>query len=231
MQCVILAAGKGTRLRPLTETRPKSLVLVSGKPILRHILERLPDQIVDVFIVVGYRGDQIVAEIGDEAFGRHIHYVWQEEQLGTAHALGLCKGHLNGKFLLLNADDIYDKRSLEDLVSLPLGLLAEKHEHPERFGVLTLNEDGTLCDIIEKPKEPPTNLVATGAMVLDPDIFKYKAEPHANGEYFIPVLLTQLAKDRPVFVRSATMWVTVNMLEDVTNAEAALQKENISAME
>jgi len=228
MQCVILAAGKGTRLRPLTQKRPKSLILVNGKPILQHILERLPKDVSEVFIVVGYKGDHIVKKIGEDASGRRIHYIWQKKQLGTAHALGLCREYLNGKFLLLNADDIYDKDSLERLIQYELGLIAKEHEHPEWFGVLSTNEDGTLCDIAEKPKNPPTNLIATGAMVLDPQIFTYTAEPHENGEYFIPVLLTQLAKDRPVHILPATMWVTVNTPEDIVRAEEALRKENNS---
>ena len=76
MQCVILAAGKGERMRPLTNDRPKPLVLVLGRPLLEHIIEALPAAIDEIILVVGYRGEQIQKHFGTEYGGRRVHYVW-----------------------------------------------------------------------------------------------------------------------------------------------------------
>lgn len=222
MQCVILAAGRGTRLRPLTEDRPKPLVDIAGKPLLFHILERLPDEITEVIIVVGYKGEQIVQSVGARFGGKVVRYIWQEEQRGTAHALGLCRECLRGKFLLLNADDVYDTESLRTLIKKDLALLAHEHEHPEWFGVIVQNADGTLGDIIEKPRIPPSRLVSTGAMVLDERLFEYEPKRHESGEYFIPTQLAQLAKAFPVDIVPVKTWVAVGRPEDVYKAEKIL---------
>jgi NDP-sugar pyrophosphorylase family protein len=91
MQCVILAAGKGTRLRPLTDTIPKPLVKVAGRPLLDHIVEALPSSVNELIIVTGYLEEQIHTHCGKSFHGRKVTYVHQEEQKGTAHALWLCK--------------------------------------------------------------------------------------------------------------------------------------------
>jgi dTDP-glucose pyrophosphorylase len=112
MQCVILAAGKGTRLRPLTDNCPKPLVKVAGKPLLDHIVEALPTAVDELIIVVGYLGGMIEDYCGKEFHGRKVTYITQEEQKGTAHALWLCKDLIKGRFLFLFADDLHGKEDL-----------------------------------------------------------------------------------------------------------------------
>src|SRR4051812_10320077 len=107
MQCVILAAGEGKRMRPLTETMPKPLVPVLGKPIIEYVLEALPQEVNEVFIITGYKGDMVRAHLGESHDGRPIRYIHQETPSGTAHALALARPHLNGRFLVLVADDIH----------------------------------------------------------------------------------------------------------------------------
>src|SRR5262245_18769194 len=109
MQCVILAAGKGTRLRPLTENTPKPLVKVAGKTLLDHIVESIPSSVDELIIVTGYLGHMIQEHCGQEFHGRKVKYVTQEEQNGTAKALWLCKDLIKGRFLFLFADDIHGK--------------------------------------------------------------------------------------------------------------------------
>jgi len=112
-QAVILAAGKGTRMLPLTETRPKPMQEVSGKNLIEWKLAALPEAIRDVVIVVGYQGEQIREFFGDMWHGRSIRYVVQEKLNGTAGALWSARNLLHGRFLVLMGDDLYAK---EDIV-------------------------------------------------------------------------------------------------------------------
>ena len=136
MQCVILAAGKGTRLRPLTENTPKPLVEVAGKPLLDHIIEALPTAVDELIIVTGYLGDKIKAYYGTEYLGRKITYVHQEEQKGTAPALWLCKDLLKGRFLFMFADDIHGANDIARVTSYSRALLTMPTKTPERFGIV-----------------------------------------------------------------------------------------------
>lgn len=225
MQAVILAAGKGTRLMPLTKDIPKPLVLVAGKPILEHILERLPKNITEIIIVIGEKGDQIQSHFGDEWNGTPIQYVFQETLSGTVTALRTTEHLLKGSFLMLNGDDLFLDDSLESLATHPLGVVVAEHTHPERFGVVVMNEDGTLKEIIEKPEVAPTNLVSTGAFVLNTNIFKYEAPVGPKNEYYVPDLVNQLNVTEPFVVEKTDAWITIGYPEDIAKAEAALTKK------
>src|SRR3989338_4439203 len=115
-KAVILAAGEGVRRRPLTNDKPKPMVVVLGRPLLHHILETLPDEIGEVILVVGYKGGQIKKYFG-ENFGRFkITYIHQPKKLGTAHGLWLCKDLLpeDERFLMLYADDMQAKEDIKN---------------------------------------------------------------------------------------------------------------------
>ncbi len=159
MQCVILAAGKGTRMRPLTEERPKPLVKVCGKTLLDHIVEALPSAVKELIIVVGYKGEMIREHCGTEFHGRKVTYVDQTEINGPAKALWLCRDLIKGRFLFMFADDIHGKDDLARAVSYSRSILATTSDVPERFGVITRNPDGTIADMVEKPTSPASNLV------------------------------------------------------------------------
>ncbi|MBP9836302.1 MAG: NTP transferase domain-containing protein, partial [Candidatus Pacebacteria bacterium] len=177
MQCVILAAGKGTRMRPLTETVPKPLVKVCGKPLLQHIVEALPVEIDEIILVVNYLEDQIRAFCGTEFCGRKVQYVTQANPSGgTGDALLCTKSLLKGRFLFMYADDIHGAKALEAVISHPYAMLAAHSHEPQHFGVIELNADGTLKSIQEKPEVPPSNFINIGGMVLDLDIFNYQAK-------------------------------------------------------
>ncbi len=119
MKCVILAAGEGVRMRPLTLVTPKPMIRVLGKPILEHIINDLPEKIDHIIIVVGYLGDQVIGYFGDRCARGKIDYVFQAEKKGTFHALSLCKDLLNDeKFLMLYADDLHGRENLEKCVNI-----------------------------------------------------------------------------------------------------------------
>ncbi len=222
MQCVILAAGKGTRLRPLTDTTPKPLVKVAGKALLDHIVESLPSSVDELIIVHGYLGEQIIAYCGDVYMGRKVTYVHQEEQKGTAPALWLCKEFLKGRFMFMFADDIHGADDLARAASYSRALLAMPTKTPERFGIIVRNPDGTLSEIIEKPVHAPSNLASTGAMVLDTHIFEFEPTVETNGEFFLTDVIAQYAQKYPVAIVEEQLWIPIGYPEDIDKAEALL---------
>ncbi|MTK64690.1 MAG: NTP transferase domain-containing protein, partial [Methanobacterium sp.] len=110
MKAIILTAGEGTRMRPLTITKPKTMLQIGGKPILQYNIESLRDAGVDeITLVVGYHEEVIKDHFKDGAdIGVKINYVTQEERLGTAHAIGSARKHVQGQFIILNGDIIVD---------------------------------------------------------------------------------------------------------------------------
>lgn len=222
MQAVIMAAGEGKRMRPLTLETPKPLIEVLGKPILERVLDALPDAVDEVILVVGYKADMIKERMGDSYGGRPIRYAHQWMAAGTAHALSVARPLITGKFLLLNADDIQGKEALTEAVSHPLAILVAPHDRPQSMGVVSVREDGTLAEVIEKPENPVGNLVSTGGMVLDERLFTYEAARHESGEYFMTYPLNLLAKEHAVTVVTQPLWIPIGMPDDIKRAESLL---------
>lgn len=227
MKAVILAAGEGKRLRPLTLDRPKPMVELLGKPIIEHTISFLPKEVTNLVIVVGYHAEKITSYFGTSWQGRNITYVTQEEPLGTAHALFLCKEHLQSeKFLIVLGDNVND---LGDAAAFQheYALFTVEHPTPQFFGVVEVNADGTLQRIVEKPEHPSTNLISTGAMVLSPGIFDTElVKLEGRSEYFIPSLLMQvMEKGSPIHVLKQNFWVAVDRPEDIPKAEIALKSK------
>ncbi len=224
MQAVILAAGEGKRMQPLTFERPKPLIHVAGRPILEHILDVLPPEIDEIILVVGYKAEMIEKHLGGEYKGKSIRYVHQWMPAGTAHALSIARPFLSGKFLFLNADDIHAPEALAEALTHPLAILVSPYDEPQKMGVIALKDDGTLHSITEKPEHPVGNLVNTGAMVLDERIFKYPSPRHDNGEYYITDPFSSLAKDSPVKVVTQSLWIPVGSPADISKAEEVLKE-------
>jgi glucose-1-phosphate thymidylyltransferase len=162
MKVVIPLAGLGTRLRPQTYSRPKPLLSLAGKPLLGHILDRLsPLPIEEVVFIVGYLGEQI------EEYVRANHsfparFVEQREQLGQAHAVHLARESLQGPTLIVYADTIFET-DVSQLTSVTSDGLLYVHEveDPRRFGVAVMEGDH-ITRLVEKPKDPVSNLAAIG---------------------------------------------------------------------
>ncbi len=222
MQCVILAAGKGTRLKPLTDDLPKPLVKVCGETLLDHIAKALPSAVKELIIVVGYRGDMIREYCGDIFHGRPVTYLVQEEINGPAKALWLTKDLIKGRFLFMFADDIHGKDDLARAVSYTRSILATTSDNPERFGVIVRNPDGTIADMVEKPCSPASNLVATGPMVLDKNIFNFAPEAPIKNEYFMPEIIMRYKDQYPIAVVEEKLWLAIGYPDDIAKAEAAL---------
>lgn len=223
MQCVIICAGKGTRMRPLTLTTPKPMIKVCGKPILQHIIEALPSEIDELILVVGYLKEQIMDFCKDEYAGKKVHYVTQENFAGgTGDALLQAKDLVKNRFMFMFADDIHGKKALQELIKYDHGILCAYSETPERFGVIVQNEDGTLREIIEKPEVPPSKQINTGVFVADTSLFAYQVPVSASGELYATDMLTAYAKDHSLHVIAQTEWLPIGYPEHIVEAEAVL---------
>ncbi len=221
MQAVILAAGEGTRMRPLTLSLPKPLIKVAGVPIIEHVVRAFPGKIDEIIIITGYLGHQIREYCGSEFCGRRTVYVEQGAEKGTAAALACARSHLKAPFLITNADDLLDRADLELLITHDYALLVSESEKPELFGVIALNADGTLKSIIEKPARPESNLVFTGAAVLAPAFFDF-APDRGQGEVYLASQVTRCAQQHRFAVVRASFWMPIGYVEHIARAEAAI---------
>ncbi len=176
MKAVVLVAGKGTRMEPLTSSCSKVMLQVANKPILEHILNSAIEAGIEGFVfITGYLEEQIKEYFGDGSkWGVSIEYVQQKEQLGTANAIGYAKGYVDGAFLVLNGDMLIGQEDLKALISRTeeAVICVKEVENPSDFGVLE-TDDGRVVRIIEKPKNPPTNLANAGIYLFRQSIFDF----------------------------------------------------------
>lgn len=184
---VVVAAGQGTRMRPLTERRPKPLLPAGGKSLLEHVLDTCADHVDRYVVVVGYEGEQVRETIGDEYAGSPVEYVTQDEQLGTAHAVEQAREYVDERFFVLNGDVVIDPELVADLARTEGSAMAVKPvADPRNYGVVAL--DGRrVTDVVEKPADPPTDLANLGIYAFEPDAFAHveATELSDRGEYEI----------------------------------------------
>jgi UDP-N-acetylglucosamine diphosphorylase / glucose-1-phosphate thymidylyltransferase / UDP-N-acetylgalactosamine diphosphorylase / glucosamine-1-phosphate N-acetyltransferase / galactosamine-1-phosphate N-acetyltransferase len=192
LKAVVLAAGEGTRLRPFTNSRPKVMIPVANKPILHFVVKALVDSgVKDIVLVVGYKRERIMSYFGDgKAFGANIHYVVQEKQLGTAHALNAALSQVDGEFLMVAGDNLIDSRVVLDLLNKGKGpcVAVTTSETPSKYGVVTL-EGEMVTGIVEKPQKKIGNIISTGMYRFSPDIFKLIERGISEGEGAITNIL------------------------------------------
>lgn len=237
MKAVVIAAGEGTRLRPLTEDKPKGMVEVDGEPILTHCFERLVELgASELLVVVGYKKEVIIEQYGDSFAGIPITYAHQREPLGIAHALLTVEEHIDDDFMIMFGDNVF-RANLEDVVArqrtdrADAAFLVEEvpWEEAGRYGVCDTNDDGEITAVIEKPDDPPTNLVMTGFYTFTPAIFHacHLVQPSARGEYEITDAIDLLLQsDRTIDAIRMEGWrVDVGYPEDREKATRRLRAE------
>ncbi|OGZ95158.1 MAG: hypothetical protein A3I44_03665 [Candidatus Sungbacteria bacterium RIFCSPLOWO2_02_FULL_51_17] len=193
MKAIILAAGRGVRMLPLTKTIPKTMVPVAGKPILRHILEAFPRKVDEVIIVIGYKGEKIRRAFGRMWHGKSIRYVEQKKLNGTAGAL-LCARHLiahGERFIIIYGDEIPTRGEMKTLLSHESAWLCHKVDDPRQSGVPTITPAGRITSVVEKPKRPKSLYAVGGALVVTADIFSFRSVLHKNGEYYLSSMMNR----------------------------------------
>lgn len=175
MQAIVLAAGQGTRMGPLTQNMPKVMLPIANKPILSHVILSARDAGIKEFVlVVGYRAEVVKQYFGDGSeMNVGIEYVHQEKQLGTADAIGCAQEHVDDRFLVLNGDIIVSQQDVKNLIKNKSDavMAAMQVENPSEFGVLEVR-DNRVLRIIEKPRKPPTNLANAGIYIFPLSIFE-----------------------------------------------------------
>ena len=235
MQAVVLAAGEGTRLRPLTEDKPKVMVEVDGQPILSHCFDQLVELGADeLIVVVGYLKEKIIDHYGDEYEEIPITYTHQRDQQGLAHALLTVEDHIDDDFMLILGDNIFNanlqdvvRRQREDRADAAFLVEEVDCEEASRYGVCDTNKYGEVTDVIEKPDDPPSNLVMTGFYTFSPAIFSAceLVQPSNRGEYEISEAIDLLIRSgRTIDAIGLEGWrIDVGYPEDRDEAEERLQ--------
>jgi NDP-sugar pyrophosphorylase family protein len=225
MDAIILAAGKGTRLRPHTNTVPKPLLPVQGRPILDWIIGALP-KVDRLVVVVNYLAEQIEEYLKSQTHVRHWSTVRQAEPRGTGDALMACKGQVNAdRVMVLNGDDLIGRADLAKLAAVPMGILAHPVAEPDSFGILFRKPDGTLERVVEKPKGlPAPQLANIGGYLFPKSVFDLTLPLSPRGEYEITDAVAQLANAGSFHVVEASYWLpigTVEAWEDSQKADIA----------
>lgn len=206
MRAIILAGGKGTRLLPLTETIPKPMVMICGKPLLQYQIELLKDNgITEITLIVNYLGEKIQDYFQNGTqLGVKIDYIFESEPLGTAGTIGKIAKNLHEEFLVLYGDLLLniDLRALAIFHKKHSGigtLIVHPNNHPEDSDLLEVSPDSVITSIYSKPHSKDLiyhNLVNAAIYILSPKIVKYIPQnmPSDFGKDIFPSIISKKQK-------------------------------------
>ena len=229
MKAVIMAAGKGTRMLPLTETIPKVLIEINGKPFLYYVIENLKKAGFEEFgIIAGYMKEKIESFIKENNINAII--IEQKEQLGTGHAVMQAKDFCKDEnFIVLGGDNLF---SVEDLKAINnqdefcYAVGKELEGDVSKYGVFRIEGD-KLLEIVEKPKIPPSNIINIGLYKFTPEIWQAldKIELSPRGEYEITDAITILGKQGKVkALKLKNYWLDLGSKEDIPKVSEEIAK-------
>ena len=211
MQTVVLAAGQGTRMRPLTDRRPKPMLPVADRPLVAHTVDAAIDAGADrIVLVVGYESEEIRAYFGDRRGGVPVEYAVQERQAGTADAVRTAADALErAPFAVLNGDALFDQAGLDDLYADGPAVGSVRVDDPTQYGVLDV-ADGRVTGITEKPDEPPSELVNAGAYVFPAGALDWLDVPESErGEHELTDVLERTIDAVDVRAVAFDRWLDV----------------------
>jgi UDP-N-acetylglucosamine diphosphorylase/glucosamine-1-phosphate N-acetyltransferase len=235
MKSVLLAAGEGVRLQPITATRPKHLIKVGGKPILEHCLDALKAcGFSETVIVTHYMGDAIRQYFGDgRKLGLKIEYVEQAEMLGTGNAVSVVEPYADGDFVLVYGDLLFAPEAMKAVLNSyeaekPAAVMAVVPvEKPESYGIVELEDGKAVKRIIEKPAsgKAPSNLANAGLYVFSKEIFEKIKQTKASvrGEWELTDALSLLIKDKKTVLAaeiSKDDWIDIGRPWDLLEANS-----------
>ena len=233
MKAVVLAAGEGLRLQPITSNRPKHLIKVAGKPLLEYCLNALKASgVTEVIIVTHYMGDAIRQFFGDgERMGLKISYVVQADVLGTGNAVSVVEPYVDDNFVLVYGDLLFSSLAVANVVQLfeadnPSAVMAVVPvERPESYGIVEVAPENVVKRIVEKPSllEAPSNLANAGLYVFSREIFDKlrQTEASVRGEWELTDAVSLLIKDEKTVVAakiSKSDWLDIGRPWDLLEA-------------
>ena len=223
MQTIILAAGEGTRTHPLAINKPKPLIKVCGKTILEHNLDQLSGLTKEVVLVIGYKGEAIKSLIGNRYKNLDIKYVWQKKPMGTGDAAKIAMPLIKDKFLLLNGDDLYDKKDIKLCLKKSACILLKKVENGSSFGQVVIKQN-LVKGLVEKSKKPISNIVNTGAYFLDKSIFDFKIKKSSRNEYEFTDYIKAFIKSHKLYFVLAENWIPLPYVWNILDVNEFLLK-------
>lgn len=235
MKALLLAAGEGVRLLPITATRPKHLIRVGGKPILEHCLCTLKAcGITEAVVVTHYMGEAIRSYFGDGAkFGFKLEYVEQHAVLGTGNAVSIAEKYVAGDFVVVYADLLFAPQAMQIVLETYKQKKADAVmavvavEKPESYGIIELGKGNCVKRVVEKPslKDAPSNLANAGLYVFTKKIFDAlrKVKKSVRGEYELTDAVTMLVEDKKTVLAAEISkgdWFDIGRPWDLLDANA-----------
>jgi bifunctional UDP-N-acetylglucosamine pyrophosphorylase/glucosamine-1-phosphate N-acetyltransferase len=240
LKAVILAAGEGNRMRPLTSNRPKVMLPIASKPILEHLLIEVKEAgIVDFVFIVGYCDEQVRSYFGKgEKWGVNIAYSEQRKQLGTADAIRMVEGMVAENFLVINGDVVVSRGDIKRLLKNTRNTVSViEVKDPRGLGMVELS--GTrVTNIYEKTEQPPTLMANAGLYLFTPQIFDAisRTEKSPRGEYEITDSLKILISTKSgLHYHKLQSWLDLSYPWDLLTANesmlAGLKPQNLGEVE
>lgn len=240
MKAVILAAGEGTRCRPLTFTRSKVMLPIANKPMIEYVVRALHESgNSDIVMVVGFEKERIMNYFGNgKDFGVHIEYVEQKQQLGTAHSINQVKNVVGDEFLVLNGDNLVSAETITDITEKHAGgisILTAARADTTGYALVT-ETDGRVEEIVEGLRLSDVHSVNTGIYVLNSDIFVAIADTlycDDRGEFGITDSIQRMINRNYAVHAYGTdhTWVDVMQSWDLLNVNARILEDTTRSVQ
>lgn len=224
-QAVILSAGMGKRMLPLTLHTPKPLLPIKGKNLLERKFETLPESVAEILLIIGHQGEKIREYFGTEWNGKKVTYAVQTELNGTAGALIAAKDMLHERFIVMMGDDLYGKEDVKEMLRHDLAIGVQEILSQEMYGEVRANARGNFTAIDETKHFVERGFINTGIYTLDRELLDVPPVPigGSSTEFGLPHTLALLAQRRPVDIVLVGQWIKITTPEDLQEAEKLLQ--------